>query len=161
MRLVCSLCLTLCTLPLLMGAAVYRWVDDDGVVNYTQMKPEGVAAERISSNTGTSDSAAAPAPADPATAPAGNTQPPLDEAQEHMLADLRAAEQAREQEVARVREANCQKSREVLDRLTSRGRIRIVGDDGQERVMPEEERKQRIDEAQRGVAVNCSPTASR
>jgi len=49
----------------------------------------------------------------------------------------------------------------VLDRLTSRGRIRVMGDDGVERVMPDQERRERIAEAQRSVAANCTDTASR
>ncbi len=146
-------------LPWLTGAAVYRWVDENGVVNYTQLKPEGVDAELVS-DTGQRTPAAQPtrpAPAIPDT-DQGQT---LTEEQQQMLSDLQAAEQARQAEIARVREANCQEARDLLQRLTSRGRIRIAGPDGEERVMPEEERQRRIDEAQRAIVANCSETASR
>jgi hypothetical protein len=162
MGLVCKLALTLCLLPVLLGAGVYRWVDDNGVVNYSQLKPEGIDAELVTAGTGqrvptpaSTQTASSDAPADP------NDDRDLNESQREMLRDLRAAEEARQQEVARIREANCQQSRDVLQRLTSRGRIRVVGEDGQERVLPEEERQSRIDEAQRAVAANCSETASR
>jgi hypothetical protein len=160
MRFVCKLGLALCCLPMLMGAAVYRWVDESGVVNYTQLKPEGVDAELVSADTGRRiTEAARPQPA--AAADDGNDEQQLTENQERMLADLRAAESVRQQEIAKVREANCQQARDVLERLTSRGRIRVAGDDGVERVMPEEERQERISEAQRSVAANCAATASR
>jgi hypothetical protein len=159
MRFVSRLGLTLCCLPLLMGAEVYRWVDPDGVVNYTQLKPEGVEAELVTADTGRR----VPAKASPRTAEAESTegQDRLSENQQRMLADLRAAETERQEQIAKVREANCQQARDVLARLTSRGRIRVVGDDGVERVMAEEERQQRIDESQRSVALNCAETASR
>lgn len=160
MRLVPKLVVALCCLPVLMGATVYRWVDEDGIVNYTQLKPEGVDAELVSADTGRRLSTPESEPG-PASTPAGTSEQQLTENQQEMLSDLRAAEEQRQQEIAKVRQANCQQARDVLERLTSRGRIRVVGDDGVERAMPEEERRQRIDEAQRSVAVNCSNTASR
>lgn len=158
MRFVCKLGLVLCALPLLMGASVYRWVDESGVVNYTQIKPEGVDAELVSADTGRRI-IDPPAPAPAADRTAGQSE--LDENQQQMLDKLRAAETARQQEIANIRKANCEQAREQLHKLTSRGRIRVVGDDGVERVMPDEERRERIDEAQRAVAANCSATASR
>ncbi|MAT83374.1 MAG: hypothetical protein CMQ43_05150 [Gammaproteobacteria bacterium] len=147
-------------LPWLTGAAVYRWVDENGVVNYTQIKPEGVDAELVSGDTGRRKPAAAPARPAPAI-PAGDSGQTLTPEQQQMLSDLQAAEQARQAEIARVRESNCQEARDLLQRLTARGRIRIAGPDGEERVMPEEERQRRIDEAQRAIVANCSETASR
>lgn len=162
MRHVCRLGLALCLLPLLMGASVYRWVDENGVVNYTQLKPEGVDAELVSSDTGQRIETPAKAPQPVAdTQPTASGEQPLNESQQKMLDDLKATEAARQAELAKIRDANCKQARETLQRLTSRGRIRVVGDDGNERVMPEEERRRRIEEQQRAVAVNCSETASR
>lgn len=161
MRFVCKLGLALCALPLLMGASVYRWVDEDGVVNYTQMKPEGIDAELVSADTGQRVSTAEPPVQTPDADRAVDGKQALTDNQESMLADLRAAEAARQEEIAKVREANCRQARDVLERITSRGRVRIRADDGSERVMPEDERQERIAEAQRGVAANCSETASR
>lgn len=156
MRVVCKLGLALCALPLLMGASVYRWVDETGVVNYTQIKPEGVPSQRVSADTGR-PFANVPAAPDAAAAP----QPALTDNQQKMLEGLRAAEAARQAEVAKVREANCEQARAVLERLSARGRIRVVGDDGEQRVMPDEERQQRISQAQGSVAANCATQASR
>jgi len=161
MRLARRLLLILGLLPWLMGAAVYRWVDEDGVVNYSQLKPEGIDAELMSDTgerqRGTDRATTARPPAQ--TPPAGEQT--LTESQQRMLSELQAAEQDRQAEIARVREANCREARDVLQRLSSRGRIRVVDDDGQERAMPEQERQRRIDEAQRAVAANCAETASR
>lgn len=170
MHLVCKLGFATVLLPLLMGASegIYRWVDADGVVNYSQLKPEGVESQLVSADTSqrvVSRTPSSQAPADngnPEMAEGlGDDEAQLTENQQEMLRDLRAAEEQRQQEVARIREANCEQAREVLERLTSRGRIRVQGDDGQERVLPEEERQSRIDEAQRAVAANCADTASR
>ncbi|MEZ5558254.1 MAG: DUF4124 domain-containing protein [Pseudomonadales bacterium] len=148
--------LLLCCLPLLMGAQVYRWIDENGVVNYTQLKPEGVESELVSSDSGRAvTSAARSTPAAAGASPADGGEPSLSDRQQAMLRDLQAAEQARKEEFERVRADNCQRARDVLSRLSERGRIRVRGEDGQERMMTEEERQQRIDEAQRGVAANC------
>ncbi|MFU8816396.1 MAG: DUF4124 domain-containing protein [Pseudomonadales bacterium] len=160
MRAMCKFALAIAALPLLMGADVYRWVDADGVVNFTQQKPQGFDAERVRAQTGeridrstvSTGSTATPA----ARAAGGRTDPALDDQQRSMLAGLEAAEQARRLELAKIRDANCQQARTVLEHLSTRGRIRVRGDDGSEQVMPEEERQQRIAEAQRGVAANCS-----
>lgn len=161
MRFVCKLGLTLCALPLLMGATVYRWVDENGVVNYTQLKPEGVAAELVHADTGQRVTSQPSAGEDSAVQTATADQGPLTDAQQRMLDELRAAEAERQRQVAKVRDSNCQQAKDVLERLTSHGRLRITGEDGQARVMPEEERQQRIEQAQRAVAVNCTETAGR
>jgi hypothetical protein len=72
-----------------------------------------------------------------------------------MLRELEAAEEARQQELARVREDNCTRARSVLTRLTAKGRIRVRDDDGEYRIMNEEERQSRISEANQGIAMNC------
>jgi hypothetical protein len=162
--LLCKLTLALSALPLLMGAAVYRWVDENGVVNYTQLKPEGVNAELVSADTGRRQStSSAPATTPESAAPSTGVpeEQTMTDKQQQMLSDLRAVEQARQDEIARVRESNCREARDVLQQLTDRGRIRVVGDDGQQRIMPDDERHERIDEAQRAVAANCTDTASR
>jgi hypothetical protein len=85
-----------------------------------------------------------------------NEQPALSESQREMLDDLRDAEDAREAELARIKDANCERSRQVLDNLSSRGRVRIRDDEtGEETMMPEEERQRRIKEAQDGIVANC------
>jgi hypothetical protein len=146
----------LCSLPLLMGADIYRYVDANGVVNYVQQLPYGVQGERIHTVAGAptvAENAAAPAPK-PAE------QPALDPKQQAMLDDLKKADQARKDEIARIREANCTRSRDVLEKLSAYGHLRVTGTDGQQRKMPEDEREQRIEEAQKGIVTNCGPATN-
>ena len=153
MNRVLQLLLTLIALPLLMGADTYwRWVDGNGVVNFTQQKPKGVYAEPIRmTKSGKNAPVAVSAPAKQPT-----DGPHLSKEQQAMLDQLRAAETARQAEVEKIRVANCDKSQRVLSRLTQKARIRVRSDDGTERAMDEDERQRRISEAQQGVATNCT-----
>jgi hypothetical protein len=148
MRTLCRAAALLAVLPLLMGAGVYRWVDADGVVNFSQREPAGVAAHRVAADPAPRPGVAPPqASADPATA-----APPADAAGP-------AAPDAKE--VARLLRADCEAARGLLEQLTSRGRVRIRGADGVEQMMPEEERQHRIEETRRAIAAHCTGTASR
>jgi hypothetical protein len=155
----------LLVIPLLMGSEAYRWVDKDGVHYTQQAPPEGIKAEKIRFREGgvavTVDETPAPAPvggAPDAGAPTGDDQN-LTPDQQTMLENLRKAEAARQAEVVKIREANCIKAREVLERLSVTGRIRVRDESGQERAMSEDERKSRIDEAQRAIVQNCTTNA--
>ena len=148
-----------------LAEEVYRWVDADGVVNFTQQRPREVTAEQISPRnsdvnivTNVAQNTAAMSGQQPQSFPAtaGDQSRQMDAAQQEMLEGLRAREAQRQVALADARESNCKKSRDVLVRLTGKSRIRIRGSDGVERMMPEEERRQRIDDAQKGVANNCS-----
>jgi hypothetical protein len=141
---------------------IYRWVDADGVVNYTQQKPRDVAAESLITQRGAptrvrSSSARSSDPS--ARTDTDGTEQPMTDAQQRMLEELKAKEQARQQEVAEIREQNCSKSRRVLSDLSAKERIRVRDDNGQERIMPEDERQRRISDAQKGIVENCDASA--
>jgi hypothetical protein len=139
--------------PLLMGTEIYRYVDANGVVTYAQQLPYGVKGELIKTNAG---SPTVTVPAAPTDAQKPDEQK-LSPQQQAMLDNLRKVEQARREEINRIRETNCTRSKEVLERLSTAGRIRVKGADGEETKMPEEERQARISEAQQGIVSNCSP----
>ncbi len=151
--LACAACLALATAS--AGAdTIYRWVDENGVVNYTQQKPRDKEAEAITTGPASSRSSVretAPVPVSAATSE------PLSPQQEKMLEGLRAAEAARQEEIAKIKAQNCQRSRDVLSRLTLKNRIRVRGEDGEYRIMPEDERQRRIAEAQENIARFCAP----
>ena len=132
---------------------IYRWVDENGVVNYTQQKPRDKEAEAIATDAGSSR--AVKQSSAPVTS--ASTGEPLSPEQEKMLEGLRAAERARQDEIAKIKEQNCQQSRDVLARLTLKNRIRVRGPDGEYTVMPEEERQERISEAQENIVRYCAP----
>jgi hypothetical protein len=154
-------------LPFLLGAEVYRYVDSNGIVTYTERLPEGVQGERImAARTGPSQTVrdadgtvTAATPSAAGTGAPANERVDLSKDQQAMLEQLRKTEDARRQQLARIREANCTRSRDVLARLSVSGRIRVTDASGQERAMPEEERQQRVREAQDGIVANCDPGA--
>ena len=156
MQTLCKIALLTLWLPMLMGAElVYRWVDEDGVVNYTQHLPWGVKAQQITTRDG------APSVIKDVTQAIESTAretPPLTSEQQAMLDELKAAELVRQQEAAKIRVANCEKAQEVLSKLSLSSRIRVRDPSGNERVMGEDERQRRIAEAQQGIVVNCSAT---
>jgi hypothetical protein len=138
---------------------IYRWVDENGVVNYTQLKPRGTEAETITTKSGGARVVEQPA-AQPAAQPmptSAATGQPLNAEQQKMLQGLQAAERARQAEIAKIKEQNCQQSRDVLARLTLKNRIRVKGDDGAYHAMAEDERQERIAKAQEGIALYCAP----
>ena len=160
----------LLAIPFLMGSEAYRWVDKDGVHYTQQAPPEGIKAEKIRFREGgaavTVDETPSPTPPADGTKDAGAPNggvPAADQNlspdQQTMLENLRKAEAARQAEVVKIREANCTKARDVLERLSVTGRIRVRDDSGQERAMSEDERQSRIDEAQRAIVQNCETNA--
>jgi uncharacterized protein DUF4124 len=154
-------------LPAFAAADIYRYVDKDGVVTYTEQLPFGVTGERIVTESagptqtvrnldGSTAASDVTPPASGVGAPVANDKVKLTKQQQSMLQELKAADDARKQELAKIRDANCARSKDVLERLQARGRIRVKDDDGQERMIGEDEREQRIQEAQDGITTNCS-----
>jgi hypothetical protein len=159
--------------PLVHAATVYRWVDDNGVVNYTQQKPKDVSGDaevdeveiKVSSIITTDDTAPAPTSDTPAGVAGSETasdsaetgQQELSEAQQQELEELKRREQARLEEQALARAEKCEKARALLERLTINNRIRLRQPDGTEVALGEDERQQRIAATQQEIAVNCVP----
>ena len=73
----------------------------------------------------------------------------------NLMSDLEAAEQVRQEQIAKIRQDNCDRSRRVLNNLTAKTRIRVRNEDGSERALGEDERLERIAAAERGIADNC------
>lgn len=145
-------------------AETYTWLDDNGVRNYSERKPRNVPSERV---TVMGDRSLPPASSPGATIPAiqpreqvatlpnGSPVPDnLNDEQRRMLLQLQQTEAARRQQVSNVKDANCKRAREVLERLSVNNRIRIQ-DGANSRVLPEEERQQRIADAQSAMVENC------
>jgi hypothetical protein len=153
-------CLLLSSLTTAQAEEIYRWIDANGVVNYTQQKPRDIAAQQLTTQRGAPtrvESTAQPAQAAAAVnSDLDAAESELSSAQQEMLKDLRAAEAARQEEIAKVREANCQKSRALLSNLSAKDRIRVRDDNGTERIMAEDERQRKIEQAQKGIVENCA-----
>ena len=121
MRKLVEIGLLIICLPMLMGAEIYRWVDLDGIVNFTQLKPRGVPAQQIVTGKHSTIVTEAIDPLD--GEPLGgqsNNGVRLTPEQQQMLDDLEAAEQVRQDEIAKIKKASCSKSRNLLGRYRAR-----------------------------------------
>jgi len=173
MRALLSFSLVVSCISLPVVAETYRWVDANGVVNYAEQKPRGVASDRVTvisdSKPAKSAPTASPAPAVTSTASTSSRATPastsvgansrkadLTAEQQRMLEKLEQAEQERQATVAQIREQNCQRSREVLSNLSAKDKIRVNMPDGSQRALPEDERLERIRQAQDGIVRNCN-----
>ena len=141
-------------------AEIYRWVDENGIVNYTQRKPGSVDATLVrgTSKPRTSQTSIeknAPARSDQSEE---DTQLNLTEEQQEMYEALQNREAERQEQISRIRVSNCKRSKALLARLTANSRISIRSSDGDQRSLPDEERNQRIGDVQRSIATNCAPS---
>jgi hypothetical protein len=129
-------------------ADVYKWVDSNNEVQYTQTPPPaGVEFTRIGS-------AAAPAH-DPAEADT-SLQERLEASEEQKQQKAKATSDAEQQaEIARISRQNCVNARKNLEQLGRSGQIRYKTGEGEELRLSEEERQQRIEEAQGQVKEFC------
>jgi len=137
------------------AGVMYRWVDKGGVLNYSQVEPQGVKSEKIVTRGSLSSRVqedATPAAAQTEVA----AKPKLTEEQQRKLDELKALHAMQEQQVAEIRQTNCEKSKGVLERLKQSDRVRVREDSGNERIIGEDERQRRIAKAQEGIATNCT-----
>ncbi|NOX49273.1 MAG: DUF4124 domain-containing protein [Gammaproteobacteria bacterium] len=142
------------------SATTYRWIDSNGIVNYSERKPRGIAAELVTVLDGpkrvrgrANNQTASTTPVAPSTS--ANTQANLSDVQQNMLQDLQAAEIERQGQIAAIRQDNCARSRRVLNNLSNLGRIRVTAADGSQSVLEEDQRNAKIAEAQQGIVENC------
>lgn len=142
-----ALCLAMLCTP--AGAdRIYKWTDKDGTVQYTQMPPpEDVQAIEIQDP--------APPPADPAGESA-QVQEQVDAMEERMKAREEAAAKAEQKaENREIRRQNCATARHNLGELQQGGGRRYRAADGSVLRLTEEERQQRIAEANQQIEEFC------
>ena len=129
----------------------YTWVDGDGVVNYSEHNPQGFDARFITRSQRFGYQSDEPleqeAPEQAATA-----------AEEERDIDVEIATQkARiDKEIAAAKKSNCNIGKLNLAQLQNYNRIKVQDDDGQIRVLTEEEKQSRIDKAKTTIRENCS-----
>ena len=133
------------TTPSVQGT-VYKWQDEDGKVHYTQTPPADAEFEIIS----------------PLSPPKGAGQP--DERLKQQLKGFEERRQTRNeseqerataQQNAQIKQQNCEAARANLTMLQSRGQIRLKEGDTY-RILPEEERQEKISEAKRQIEEHCA-----
>lgn len=141
---------------------VYKWVNKDNEVQYTQMPPpHGIKAIRIQSKAPAAEESAdeaVDAAPDEAAAP-----PDTGQAAEDAPDAVTAEEQAEEEQaetpdrsdvLARASQENCEKARRNLENL-NRGNVRLRTSSGEVIRLTEEERQQKIVETNAQIELFC------
>jgi hypothetical protein len=136
----------LCTLtPPQARADIYKWVDDEGKINYSQTPPpQGVASETIKQ---------APAPAVAPAPPESKRQERAEEEQKDLEYD--AARARRAEENAEIRRLNCDAATRNLALLEQPGQRRYMNAAGELLRPTNEERQRLIDETRQQIKENC------
>lgn len=128
-------------------AAMYKWVDQEGNVHYSQQPPPGASRERV---------APPPPPPTGAEAESERLQQQLDALDERKAREQEAANERTERTLsAAERSARCEQARNTLATLQSRGRVRVRDAQGVYTRLDETERQAAIERAQQQIAEFC------
>ncbi len=132
---------------------IYKWVDDNGTVHYSQTPPPDGKAQELKP---------APGPADDPAAISGKLRKQVDEMEERLTEKREGAADAQQwAEIQKLRRENCANARANLDKLQQGGNRAYRTPDGEVVRLTEEERQRRIDETNRQIQENCSPPVSK
>jgi hypothetical protein len=127
---------------------IYKWVDQNGAIQYTQFPPpSGIEVLEIRN---------APPPADDPAAERARLQQETEALDERMEERKEAAARAEQQAKNRkIRQENCVVARKNLSELQQGGIKRYRLPDGTVLRLTEEDRQKRIAEAEAEIAENC------
>ncbi|GAA5525050.1 hypothetical protein Maes01_01610 [Microbulbifer aestuariivivens] len=156
------------TLALVAQAdGIYKWVDEDGVVHFGAQPPQAEKQVEVVRKPKSeryrqweSEQMATQASLQGDKQP-GDEAKATDTAAQQQDAQQQAQKKAQEEaeQLAKAEKAlkaqRCRMARSNLESLTSRNRVREVGADGNQRVVPEDERQARIANARKAIADNC------
>lgn len=142
-----------------LAADAYKWKDANAVTTYSQLPPaNGVRVERIRTAAAGPRRVETTSPtASAGTAQAtGKSAPAAETPQQRALREqLDQQEQARLAGLTATRQSECQRARGQFDQLTQFARMRVQDEDGKVRVMPEEERRQVLEETKGRIVEFC------
>lgn len=133
--------------PNIGAAAVYKWLDNNGVTHYGSEPPVGVDSQKLH---------AAPPPASGAAQQYQNLKS-REGALERRLTEQKKAARAEQKQDAlqKTQAGNCAKAKDQLHMLQTRRRIQ-VSEGGSVHTMTGEVRAQKIGELNKYMAKNCS-----
>jgi hypothetical protein len=128
---------------------IYKWVDSNNEVQYTQMPPpQGVESVRIDTLPG----AGADDPAEDETRLEESIKASEEQKQQQ---EKTAADAELQAEITRISRQNCITARNNLEQLSRSGQIRYRTGDGEVLRLSEEDRNQRIEEARSQIKEFC------
>lgn len=134
----------LITAPSVM-ATMYKWVDDEGNIHYSQTPPVDREASTIAKPR-------TPPPPPPSTE--GEPDATASEGGEELQGDGPTEEEIRAEKERIAQE--CQRARQWISEIENKPRLRVRDDDGNLRYLSEEERQARLKQAQDYLKKYCN-----
>ena len=135
----------------------FTWVDEDGVVNYSEHNPQGFDARFITRSQRFGYQSEEPlgqeAPEQTATQ---QTAAPAAEDERDIDVEIATQKTRIDKEIAAAKKSNCNIGKLNLAQLQNYHRVKVQDDDGQVRVLSEEEKQSKIDRAQTTISENCN-----
>ncbi|GAB1267315.1 hypothetical protein NBRC116493_05680 [Aurantivibrio infirmus] len=117
----------------------YKWTDEDGVTHYSAQKPHDKESEKISVSTGLPTPTSTEGQKIPAKTTASDPAPALPKKDY-----VRAKDPER-----------CAAATERLKTLTDYERVRVVGENGEARILSKEEKAEKTAEAKQAIEEDC------
>jgi len=135
----------------------YTWIDEDGVVNYSEHNPQGFDARFITRSQRFGYQSDEPVEQEiPEQTEAQRTAAPAAEEERDIDAEIAIQKARIDQEIAAAKKSNCNIGKLNLAQLENYNRIKVQDEDGQIRVLSEEEKQSRVDRAKTTISENCS-----
>jgi len=130
--------------------SMYKWVDDQGEIHYSQFPPPGRTTEKMK--------APPPAPASAAATAENNLKKQIESMNKDEEEQLQGAKDAESwAKIQKIRRENCDTANKNLANLQRGGNVRYVGPNGDVTRLTEEDRQKRIEEANTQIKENCNP----
>ncbi len=126
---------------------VYRWVDAQGRVQYSDQAPSGVKAEKITSKSASGASAAA--------GTKGYKEQDQDFRKRRVEEEEKAKKDATAEQQTKVKQQHCNQARAHLATLQAGGRIARVNEKGEREFLDDKNIEAASAEAKKAIAESC------
>jgi|GEM_PF-823823 len=153
LALVAAFLLTLAPLTTSDARSMYRWVDDQGNVHFSDQRPSGSDAEVMGDEPRMGPGEEEAPATEDATAD-GADEEERQRQQERYDQRMQEHDEQREAAEARNREM-CERIRQELAQLEQGGRFRAPNEDGELEYLSEEQRQERMANQQRLIEEKC------
>lgn len=126
---------------------VYKWVDENGVVHYSDQKPMGQDATTMEVRT---------KPARSASQPSDRLQQQVDTLNRNQEVEaVRQQQQAEEEQARQARQERCERARKNLETMSQRSRLQVEEADGSVRYLSPEEIVEQKERAEKIIQEEC------
>lgn len=136
----------------------YTWIDENGVTNYAERNPEGVVATFVSRNQAFGRRAVDEGRPSAQAAQSTQSELPPEASSSVTDPDALVDEQAAilAAEFAEIKRENCEIGKNNLAQLKAFARIRVSDEQGENRILTDEEKEARSEKARETIRENCT-----